>query len=120
MTWRRSDGQASGPSSPRRQRPRLCSYGKSDPSRRRIASTLPNSPSSGSASSSWSARPPRRPRARCAVAAGVDPVVGDADLLDFFEVEEALAVGQGVQGHHAEGWFSRLPRAFIDHPILRD
>jgi hypothetical protein len=28
--------------------------------------------------------------------AGVDALVGDADLLDLFEVEEPLAVGQGV------------------------
>jgi hypothetical protein len=37
------------------------------------------------------------------LAAGVDALVGDADLLDFFEVEQAGAVGQGVQGHDAQG-----------------
>jgi hypothetical protein len=33
---------------------------------------------------------------------GVHGGVGDADLLDLFEVEEARAVGQGVQGHDAD------------------
>ena len=37
------------------------------------------------------------------LAAGVDPGVGDADLLDFFEVEQALAVGQRVEGHDPQG-----------------
>lgn len=29
--------------------------------------------------------------------------VGDADLFDFFEVEEPLAVEEGVKGHDAKG-----------------
>jgi hypothetical protein len=35
--------------------------------------------------------------------AGVDALVGDADLFDLFEVKEARAVGEGVQGHDADG-----------------
>jgi hypothetical protein len=35
------------------------------------------------------------------LAAGEDGGVGDADLLDLFEVEEARAVGERVQGHDA-------------------
>ncbi len=34
--------------------------------------------------------------------AGEDGGVGDADFLDFFEVEEARAVGEGVQRHDAQ------------------
>ena len=34
--------------------------------------------------------------------AGEDGGVGDADFLDFFEVEQARTVGQGVQGHDAD------------------
>jgi hypothetical protein len=32
--------------------------------------------------------------------AGEDGGIGDADFFDLFKVEEALAVGQGMQGHH--------------------
>ena len=39
------------------------------------------------------------------LAAGEDGGVGDADFLDFFEVEEARAVRQGVQGHDAHRRF---------------
>jgi hypothetical protein len=35
-------------------------------------------------------------------AAGVDEVVGEADLLDFFEVVEPFAVGQAVERHDAD------------------
>jgi hypothetical protein len=35
------------------------------------------------------------------LAAGEDALVGDAQFLDLFEVEQARAIGQGVQGHDA-------------------
>jgi len=35
----------------------------------------------------------------------IDIVVGNPDLLDFFEVEESFAVGKRVEGHHADEWF---------------
>jgi len=35
-------------------------------------------------------------------APGVDASVGDADLFDFFQVKQAFAIGEGVQGHDAQ------------------
>jgi hypothetical protein len=35
--------------------------------------------------------------------AGVDALVGDADFLDLFEVEEAGTIRQGMEGHDANG-----------------
>jgi len=34
--------------------------------------------------------------------AGPDGFVGDAELFDLLEVEEALAIGEGVEGHDTE------------------
>jgi len=39
-------------------------------------------------------------------AAGIDPMVGDPDFLDLFQVEQPLVVGQGVQGHDARAKMS--------------
>jgi hypothetical protein len=36
------------------------------------------------------------------LSAGKDPFISDTKLLDFFEVEEAFAVGQCMQGHDAD------------------
>ncbi len=36
-------------------------------------------------------------------APGVDRRIGHADFLDFFEVEEPLAVEEGVESHDAHG-----------------
>ena len=38
--------------------------------------------------------------------AGVDPIVGDEDLLDLLQVEKPVAVSQGMEGHNAKGRIS--------------
>ena len=53
----------------------------------------------------------------------VNAVVGDADLLDFLQIEQPLAVGQRVQCHHADeriaasgGWGSgNIVRGNVRH-----
>ena len=47
--------------------------------------------------------------------AGEDGGVGDADFLDFFEVEETTAIGQGMQGHDADGGFVGVEQGQGDH-----
>jgi hypothetical protein len=42
-------------------------------------------------------------------------VCGDADLLDFFEIEETPAVGQGVQGHDADGRIVGVAKGQSEH-----
>lgn len=46
---------------------------------------------------------------------GIDAIVGDADLLDFFEVEQPRAVRQGVQGHLADRWGMGVEDGQRDH-----
>ena len=49
------------------------------------------------------------------LAAGEDGGVGDADFLDFFEVEEPRAVSQGVQGHDTNRGFVGVDQGKSNH-----
>ena len=53
------------------------------------------------------------------VTPGEDAVIGDADLFDFLKVEEALAVSESVQGHHAHGRSVRIGNGELEHRVTR-
>ncbi len=38
-------------------------------------------------------------------AAGIDGSIGHANLLDLLQIEESLAIGQGMQGHDPDKGF---------------
>jgi hypothetical protein len=54
------------------------------------------------------------------LAAGVNAIVGHANLLDFFEIEQARAVRKGVQGHDADSRGVGVEKGERDHGRLRN
>jgi hypothetical protein len=50
--------------------------------------------------------------------AGEDAIIGDADLLDLFEIEQARTVGESVKSHDAESRLLRIDDVQGDHQVV--